>query len=56
MKVTLGMVDQTASDGDTPSVDERTLGRFLEEAPVTGQLEHPGIVPVYELGLNADGP
>lgn len=24
--------------------------RFLKEAKVTGQLEHPGIVPVYELG------
>jgi serine/threonine protein kinase len=24
--------------------------RFLREARVTGQLEHPGIVPVYELG------
>jgi serine/threonine-protein kinase len=23
--------------------------RFLEEAKVTGQLEHPGIVPIYEL-------
>jgi len=26
------------------------VSRFLEEAKVTGQLEHPGIVPVYELG------
>lgn len=29
--------------------------RFVNEARVTGQLEHPGIVPVYELGRRADG-
>jgi serine/threonine-protein kinase len=28
--------------------------RFLEEAKITGQLEHPGIVPVYELSKGAD--
>ena len=28
--------------------------RFIEEAQVGGQLQHPGIVPVYELGLRAD--
>ena len=29
--------------------------RFLLEAEVTGGLEHPGIVPVYGLGADADG-
>lgn len=29
--------------------------RFLQEARVTGQLEHPSIVPVYELGRRRDG-
>src|SRR5262245_30955915 len=30
------------------------LQRFVEEAQIGGQLQHPGIVPVYELGLRAD--
>ena len=28
--------------------------RFVEEAQIAGQLQHPGIVPVYELGTFAD--
>src|SRR5258708_35958513 len=28
--------------------------RFLREARVAGQLEHPGVVPVYELGPRAE--
>ena len=29
--------------------------RFVEEAQVTAQLEHPNIVPVHELGRDSDG-
>ncbi len=28
--------------------------RFVEEAQICGQLQHPGVVPVYELGTLAD--
>ena len=28
--------------------------RFVEEAQIAGQLQHPGVVPVYELGTFAD--
>jgi tRNA A-37 threonylcarbamoyl transferase component Bud32 len=34
---------------------KRAAGRFLEEAQITGQLDHPNIVPVYELGFERPG-
>lgn len=54
-----------ASDGDIrrevavkyllEPADAVNKARFVDEAQITGQLEHPNIVPVHELGLDADG-
>jgi tetratricopeptide (TPR) repeat protein len=35
--------------------DAGSRQRFLREAEITGRLEHPGIVPVYDLQHDADG-
>ena len=35
--------------------DDAARARFLREARVQGQLEHPAVVPVYDLGRNAEG-
>ncbi|MHC4550263.1 MAG: WD40 repeat domain-containing serine/threonine protein kinase [Planctomycetota bacterium] len=39
---------------DARSFEELRI-RFLQEAWVTGAMEHPGVVPVYELGETAAG-
>ena len=31
------------------------IGPLIAEAQTTGQLQHPNIIPVYELGVNVDG-
>ncbi len=36
----------------SPGTVPPSLARFLEEAQLTSQLEHPGVVPIHELGLD----
>ena len=36
--------------------NEEALRRFIEEAQIAGQLQHPGIVPVYDLGQRGEDP
>jgi serine/threonine protein kinase len=64
MKVMLGRVPPADAapahptetrQAETPPIPARSIGRFLEEAQVTGQLDHPGILPVHELGLDRNG-
>jgi len=40
---------------DGPGADPRLVALLVREARLTGQLEHPNIVPVYDLGTLEDG-
>jgi serine/threonine protein kinase len=37
------------------NADDKLKARFVEEAQITGQLEHPNIVPIHQLGVHQDG-
>ncbi|MCA9513390.1 MAG: protein kinase [Myxococcales bacterium] len=54
IKELLPRIPQEDDEEPSPRLSLQTT-RFLREARVTGQLEHPNIVPVYELGRRGDG-
>ena len=40
---------------DGALADDALVRKFLIEARVTAQLEHPNIIPIYDLGVSVDG-
>ena len=53
MKVVTG-APREGSSAEERSDHGRQVGRFIEEARITGQLDHPGIVPVHEIAVDDD--
>ncbi|MBT4012760.1 MAG: protein kinase [Planctomycetaceae bacterium] len=43
------------SAGNNPETSTHNETQFLREAQITGQLEHPNIIPVYAVSWNKDG-
>ncbi|HEX6812132.1 MAG TPA: bifunctional serine/threonine-protein kinase/formylglycine-generating enzyme family protein [Planctomycetota bacterium] len=57
-RVAMKVLMQGNAPGEPGSTSARRIDRtvrFLGEAQVTAQLDHPGIVPVHELGIDAQG-
>ena len=48
MKVLLS--EEGAADAAPGSRHSKLAARFTDEAQLTGQLDHPGIIPVYDMG------
>ncbi len=63
LRVKDGDLDRTLAMKRMASAPDETMGgseggrfaRFMEEAQVTAQLDHPAIVPVHDLGFDEDG-
>ncbi|MBZ0137380.1 MAG: protein kinase [Planctomycetes bacterium] len=51
------LLSGASQDGSGENAATHSIGeRFLREARITGRLEHPNIVPVYEIGDGENGP
>lgn len=50
-----GLDREVAVKRARPGCDSRTAAAIIAEAELTGALEHPGIIPVHEVGVDQDG-
>lgn len=46
---------ERSRESGEPGDNAPFVARFMDEALISGQLEHPGIVPVHELGIDDGG-
>jgi serine/threonine protein kinase len=55
--IAMKIAHRTGDEPDSSDAggDPSMLERFLEEAQVTGQLDHPGVVPLHEVGIDSAG-
>ncbi len=50
-----GRLDREVAHKSLKMASSAATARFLREARITASLEHPGIVPVHDIGQQADG-
>ena len=51
----LSRITEGGANGRGSETPRALINRFLQEAYIAGQMEHPSIVPVHEVGQRADG-
>ena len=55
MKVLRDRDDAAGAAEEVAERSPRLLARFLEEAQIMGQIDHPGVVPVHDMGIDDAG-